>query len=249
MIFLFWLVLVTKKNILITGGTSGIGLNIVDSLHKNYRFVNLSRSKPKDINKNIFSESCKIDLLGPEENIRKVLIHLKSKDEVYDGLVACSGMQKISPILGIREKDIIELFQLNLFANVFLLKNMIRLGLLSEGASLVFLSSISSDRPDTGISSYSMTKAAIDNLVKVAASELAGKKIRVNSIRAGLINTPMIKNEKAFSKDFLHEEELKYKLGAGKPEYISSVVKFLLSDDSIWITGQNITVDGGRGLH
>ena len=59
----------------------------------------------------------------------------------------------------------------------------------------------------------------------------------------------MIKKERAYSKDFLQKEELKYKLGAGKPEYISSVVKFLLSDDSIWITGQNITVDGGRGLY
>ena len=249
MIFLYWRVLVTKKNILITGGTSGIGLNIVESLHQNYSFINLSRTSPSDSNKIYFAGSHMVDLLSPEENIKKALTYLKSKDLIFDGLVACAGMQKISSISSIREKDIVELFQLNLFSNVYLLKNMMRLGLVSEGASLIFLSSISADRPDVGISSYSMTKAAIDNFVKVAACEYAGKKIRVNSIRAGLINTPMIENERAYSKDFLQKEESKYKLGAGKPEYISNIVEFLLSDNSTWITGQNLTVDGGRSLH
>ena len=239
----------TKKNILITGGTSGIGLSIANSLHSNHRLVNLSRNEPVSKNLNIFSEFHKLDLLGPEENIKKVLIDLKDSGKVFNGLVACAGMQKISSITSVRQKDIMELFQLNVFANVFLLKNMMRMGLLSNGASLIFLSSISSKNPDAGIATYSMTKAAIDNFVKVAASEYSIKKIRVNSIRSGLINTPMIKKERAYSKDFLQKEELKYKLVAGKPEYISSVVKFLLSDDSIWITGQNITVDGGRGLY
>ena len=239
----------TKKNILITGGTSGIGLSIAESLHQNYSLVNLSRNEPEDGNLNLFSKFYKADLTGPEETIKNFLIDLKNTGKVFDGLVGCAGMQQISPITSIRQKDIIELFQLNVFANVFLLKNMMRMGLLSDGASLVFLSSISSDRPDAGIASYSMTKAALDNFVRVAASEYSGKKIRVNSIRSGLIKTPMIKNERAYSEDFLQKEELKYRLGAGKPEYISNVVEFLLSDRSIWITGQNITVDGGRGLY
>lgn len=100
-----------------------------------------------------------------------------------------------------------------------------------------------------GMAAYSMTKAAIDNFVKVAASECADRNIRVNSIRPGLIATPMIMKERAYTKDFLDTEKLKYKLGAGKEEYVADLVKFLISVESCWITGQNITVDGGRNLN
>jgi NAD(P)-dependent dehydrogenase (short-subunit alcohol dehydrogenase family) len=140
------------------------------------------------------------------------------------------------------------LFLLNLFSNVFLLINLLRLGLLESGASVVFISSISAIQPDVGMSMYSMTKAAIDNFVKVAALECADRKIRVNSIRPGLIVTPMIDRERAYNEEFLALESRKYKLGVGKAQYVADLVEFLVSEKSKWITGQNITVDGGRGL-
>tara|TARA_B100000780_G_scaffold138564_1_gene96943 strand:- start:746 stop:1471 length:726 start_codon:yes stop_codon:yes gene_type:complete len=240
---------VTKKNILITGGTSGIGLGISKTLYPEYDLTNLSRLQPqKDIAK-LFSDYLEIDLLCKEQKIKQELELLKAKGKVFNGLIACSGMQKIASIVSLREKDLLDLFQLNLFSNVFLLKNMLRLGLLNNGSSVVFLSSISSSKPDAGMSMYSMTKAAIDNFVKVAAAECANRQIRVNSIRPGLIATPMIERERAYNEDFLKAEQNKYKLGIGDVNYVADLVQFLISDRAKWITGQNIMIDGGRSLH
>ena len=237
-----------KKNILITGGTSGIGLGISNAMSSNYCLVNLSRSRPQKDIAHYFSDSLEIDLSCGEKKIKEALKLLKSQGKIFDGLIGCSGMQKISSIVSLKEKDLLELFQLNLFSNVFLLKNMLRLGLLSKGASVVFLSSISSEKPDVGMSAYSMSKASIDNFVKVAAAECAERQIRVNSIRSGLIHTPMISKERAYSERFFETEAPKYKLGIGKVDYIANLVEFLISDYGVWITGQNITIDGGRGL-
>ena len=110
------------------------------------------------------------------------------------------------------------------------------------------MSSISAEKPDIGLSSYSMTKAAIDNFVKVAALELADRSIRVNSIRPGMIQTPMILKERAYTPSFIAQEMVKYKLGPGKSDDVADLVEFLVSDSSRWITGQNMTLDGGRTL-
>jgi NAD(P)-dependent dehydrogenase (short-subunit alcohol dehydrogenase family) len=240
---------VNDSNILLTGGTSGVGLSIARSLTSSHRLVNITRSKPDESVRHFFSGSLELDLRSGEQKIKEVLQKLKDRGEKFTGFVSCSGMQKIAPITNVRESDLLDIFQLNLFSNVFLLKNMLRLRLLADGASVVFLSSISAERPDVGMAAYSMSKAAIDNFVKVAASECADRNIRVNSIRPGLIATPMIMKERAYTEAFLDAEKLKYKLGPGKEEYVANLVKFLISAESYWITGQNITVDGGRNLN
>lgn len=238
----------STKRVLITGGTSGIGLGIAELLSENYELVNISRSKPPPRLREVFTHSLELDLSTSEKVIKEKLCYLKGKDAPFDAFVASAGMQKIAPLVGIRESDLQTIFQVNVFANVFLLKNLVRFNLLKEGASVVFLSSISAANPDVGLAGYSMTKAALDNLVKVAASELSHKKIRVNSIRPGLIQTPMISNERAYSDDFINQEMQKYKLGPGSSDDIARLVKFLVSEESCWMTGQNITIDGGRSL-
>tara|TARA_B100000787_G_scaffold107601_1_gene79916 strand:- start:1082 stop:1810 length:729 start_codon:yes stop_codon:yes gene_type:complete len=238
----------TKPTVLITGGTSGLGLGVAEELSNDYHLVNLSRSKPDDSVSGLFECSIEIDLLGDESSIKTSLRTLKGVVKPFCAFVACSGIQKIAPITSIRESDLHDLFRLNVFSNVFLIKNLLRLGMIADGASLVLMSSISAEKPDIGLASYSMTKAAIDNFVKVASLELADRSIRVNSIRPGMIQTPMILNERAYTRAFIAQEMVKYKLGPGKPDDVAALVKFLISDSSRWLTGQNITLDGGRSL-
>jgi NAD(P)-dependent dehydrogenase (short-subunit alcohol dehydrogenase family) len=196
----------------------------------------------------MFECTIELDLLKDETSIKSSLRALKVEVKPFSAFIACSGIQKIAPITSIRESDLNDLFQLNVFSNVFLIKNLLRLGMIADGASLVLMSSISAEKPDIGLSSYSMTKAAVDNFVKVAALELTDRSIRVNSIRPGMIQTPMILKERAYTPSFIENEMVKYKLGPGKPDDVADLVKFLVSDSSRWITGQNITLDGGRTL-
>lgn len=237
-----------KPTVLITGGTSGLGLGIAEKLSNDYHLVNISRSKPSDSSSGLFEYTVELDLLGDESSIKASLGELKGVLKPFCAFIACAGMQKIAPITSIRESNLHDLFQLNVFSNVILIKNLLRLGMIADAASLVLLSSISAEKPDIGLSSYSMTKAAIDNFVKVAALELADRSIRVNSIRPGMIQTPMILKERAYTPSFIAQEMVKYKLGPGKPDDVADLVKFLVSDSSRWITGQNMTLDGGRTL-
>ena len=93
---------------------------------------------------------------------------------------------------------------------------------------------------------YSASKSAINGIVKTLALELAEKKIRVNSISAGMVNTEMWKNDtKLVSTEQLNLNSKLYPLGFGEPEYIANLASFLISEESIWITGSSVIADGG----
>jgi NAD(P)-dependent dehydrogenase (short-subunit alcohol dehydrogenase family) len=110
--------------------------------------------------------------------------------------------------------------------------------------SIVLISSIASGFGAKGFCLYASTKGAIDSFVKSAAVELAPA-TRVNSVLPGAIETPM-------TAEMFRRPEIKarfdscYPLGTGVPADVAKTVAFLLSDDSRWITGQNIILDGGR---
>ena len=234
--------------VLITGGTSGIGHSIVSSLCQEYSFVNLSRSLPKAEDAHGFAFQACVDFSEGEVAIRNALSLVKERFPQIHGIVGCSGVQKIAPVLGIGSADLNEIFNVNLFANIFLVKHALRLRLLSKNTSVVMISSIAAKVPEAGLAAYGASKAALDGYVKVAATELASRGIRVNSVRPGLIETNLVLKEKAYSADFLSIEEGRYPLGLGRTSDVAHAVRYLLSDDASWITGQAITVDGGRSL-
>jgi len=113
--------------------------------------------------------------------------------------------------------------------------------------AIVFLSSIASRRGTAGFSVYSASKGAIDAYMRSLAVELAPQ-VRVNTVSPGSIRTPG--TERFFQdKQFMEQCEKDYPLGLGLPDDIAAAVEFMLSDESRWITGQDLIVDGGRTAH
>lgn len=237
-----------KPAVLIVGGTSGIGEGVARELAIDHQLVNISRSHPTGEVSSYFEHTEILDFLNGEPQVRETLASIKHSYGPFAGVVSCAGVQKVSAISSIRGSDLENIFQVNLFSNIFLVKHLLRLGLVAGESSLVFISSIASAKPDPGMASYSMTKAALDTFVKVAAQELAAKRIRVNAIRPGLVQTAMISGEKAYNTAFLEKEHIRHKLGFGSPDDVACLVRFLLSKKSQWMTGQCVNLDGGRTL-
>jgi NAD(P)-dependent dehydrogenase (short-subunit alcohol dehydrogenase family) len=121
-----------------------------------------------------------------------------------------------------------------------------RKGVLADGGSLVFMSSVSSLRGRQGMAAYSAAKAAVDGMVRVLAIELAPRRIRVNSIISGAVATEMHEQfVDNMSDEIVRNYEQLHALGFGRPADIANAATFLLSDASVWVTGTNMVVDGG----
>lgn len=234
-------------NTLITGATSGIGRQAAVALCETSEIVNISRSEiDQNYAKNL-THSFAADLSKGEAEVSRVVEEIKlAVDKKFDTVILAAGAQKISPLIGIRERDLHEMFELNLFSNLFLIKHLVRKKMLAVGGKVIAISSISSSRPEAGMASYSMTKSALDTLVSVAAIELAKQSVSVNSVRYGLLETNLMKSEKAYTDEFIRKEYEKYPLGKGNLSEAVEIIKFLASDRSKWITGQHFVVDGGR---
>ena len=128
-----------------------------------------------------------------------------------------------------------------------LIQKLIRLKKMNRGSSVVFISSIGSNKALFGNSIYSTSKGAVNSFSKVLALELAPRKIRSNCIEPGMIPTKL-SFEGTFSKEQLLEHEKHYPLGFGEPIDVAYGCIYLLSDASKWVTGSVLTIDGGVTL-
>ena len=120
---------------------------------------------------------------------------------------------------------------------------------MNDGASFVFVSSISSQHPYTGGAVYSSSKAALESFSKTLAIEVASKKMRSNVLLPALVKTQMLEETRqAVSEEDFIAYEKQYPLGFGEPEDIANAVCFLLSKEAKWITGSELKMDGGLVL-
>ena len=129
-----------------------------------------------------------------------------------------------------------------------LLKEIFKKKKITSGASIVFISSISSFYATISNALYASSKGAINSLIRVLALEYASKKIRVNGIMPGMVRTDMI-NAYGLSEEQMGDVVKSYQLGRlGEPVDVANGVIYLLSDASCWVTGTNIVIDGGITL-
>lgn len=162
-----------------------------------------------------------------------------------DGIAYCSGICKRKPSKFLTENDIDSVMGTNFNSLVLLQASLMAAKKLKKGASLVFMSSRTSEIPTVANSIYSASKAAIKAYARCLSLELAPRQIRVNVICPAMVWTPLILDE-GVTEEYLKEREACYPLKRyGKPEDIANLAVFLLSDASSWMTGSCIDITGG----
>ncbi len=227
-----------KKTLIISGSNSELAKDVVKRLEKKYNFIFLYHSK-KPKNKNITSIKHSID-----DDVENVFKAISKKSINIHGIVHFNGLHNFKTLKSVEKKDFSQLFEVNCLTFIKLVK----LAYYFENIkSILSISSVSSKNGNKGISLYSSSKAALNNLVKSASLELAKKNIRVNTIILGHIEKGMGKK----TQDYLNEKQLQdlknsHPLGFGKAEDLFYVLDFLLdTKKSRWITGSELVVDGG----
>lgn len=242
---------IKNKSILVTGSTSGIGLEMSKKFNKLGVFLNLvgrNDNKLEDLKtqlQNISSTDSNFKLIKGDLNLD--LDFIASESENLDGVVFNAGIVDYKPLKFINEKEFIDLFYINYFSSIFLLKKLIKQRKINKGGSIVFISSLSASLGVPGTLAYSASKASINSSVRVLASELSKQNIRVNSISPGLIKTPLLNNE-IFNNKKYDQEKVKYPLGFGYTNDVINSTQFLLSEASRWITGTELELNGGYKL-
>jgi 3-oxoacyl-[acyl-carrier protein] reductase len=161
-----------------------------------------------------------------------------------DILVNNSGVYEFAPVEAITEDQFHRMFNINVLG--LLLTTQAAVKHLGEGGSIINIgSSITSINP-AGTAVYTATKGAVDAITAVFAKEFGGKKIRVNSINPGVVETEGTHTAGVIGTDFEKEYVAKTPLGrTGQPGDIASVAVFLASGDSAWLTGEHLQASGG----
>ena len=237
------------KTILVTGASSGIGqATAVECAQMGAEVVITGRDTER--------LQATADLMGTLK--AQIAADLTNQEDVerlvaalppLDGAVLCAGNSTTLPLqFGSREK-FDEMFNVNFFAPVELLRLMYKKKVLQKGASVVLIASIGgthSFMPGNGV--YGASKAALNSVMKYAAREFASRRVRVNSICPGMVDTPLI-HRGTITEEQLAEDAKRYPLGRyGQPEDIANGAIYLLSDASSWLTGHDLVIDGGFSI-
>lgn len=236
-----------NKTILVTGASSGIGrATAIECSKMGAKVIITGRNEERleETFNNLEGDGHEKQIgdLSNQEFIEELVSSLPA----LDGVVLCAGVATVKPILFSTTEDFQSLFNVNFFAPVELLRLLAKKKKLLKNSSCVFIVSIGGNRAWTpGNAIYGTSKAALKAVVNYYAVELAPKKIRVNGICPGMVETPLIKNE-AYSQDQVEADKALYPLGRyGSPQDIAYAAIYLLSNASEWVTGSHFVIDGG----
>ena len=236
------------KIILITGANRGIGHNILKKIATcGYTVIGTSRSKD---GADLITETLK-DFMGKgivmdvtnQDSINTSVSQIKDDYGVIYGLVNNAGITNDNLLMRMSDEQWNTVIETNLTSLYRVTKSVVKDMMKARTGRIVNIGSIVGMMGNAGQSNYSATKSGLLGFTKSLAREVSSRNINVNAISPGFIDTDMTR---ALSEEQIEALTKNIPLGRiASPDEVSSVVAFLLSDDSSYITGENINVNGG----
>ncbi len=241
------------KTAVVTGASKGIGAGIAKGLAAEGAAVVVNYASSKDgadrVVADIKAKGGKAIAvhgdMAKAADVRKIFAETKQAFGRLDILVNNAGVYNFLPLEEVTEEDFHRHFNINVLGLLLATKEAAKL-FGDEGGSVINISSVVSDLTPPNAVVYTATKGAVDAVTRVLAKELGARKIRVNAINPGLIETEGTQAGSFLGGDFEKQLVARTPLGrAGRPDDIAPVAVFLASDESRWVTGDTLAVSGG----
>lgn len=240
------------KNIVVTGASSGIGQQVaINCSRMGAKVVLIGRNEERLAETKAQTEGSghlvvSYDLTE-QSGIKDMVASIVAQMGPIDGLVNCAGISATLPFKLMSPERVEEMFKTNVFATIELTKQVLGIHNVSkQGASVIFFASVMGCVGENAKSLYSLTKGALISGCRSLAIEYAPKKVRVNVVSPGVVETAINRNQPYLSDPEKRKiTEALHPLGLGTTEDVANACIYLLSDASRWVTGQNLIIDGG----
>jgi NAD(P)-dependent dehydrogenase (short-subunit alcohol dehydrogenase family) len=241
----------TNKDLLgrryaVTGASSGLGLHVAKALSERGASLVVFGRSAERLAAAEFTDALMVTM--PDQSTpsqwRAALITSTASGRI-DGLIHCAGGVVIAP-MRLTPDRLYEEAMATVDIALGVMGAAASAGVLADGGSVVLMSSVAAHRGAPAMSAYAGGKMAVEAIARVAAIELAPRRIRVNCVAAGAFESPMHDRVTGPMTQAMRDEYASsHPLGVGKIEDVAAAVLFLLSDQARWITGTTMVVDGG----
>jgi NAD(P)-dependent dehydrogenase (short-subunit alcohol dehydrogenase family) len=234
------------KLAVVTGGTTGIGFAIAKRFVDEGAYVFITGRRQKELDEAVKAIGHNV------AGVRGDVSQLQDLDRLYetvkakgniDVLIANAGVGEFAPLASLTEEHFDRLFDLNVKGTLFTVQK--ALPLMNDGSSIILVGSVASVKGTASFGTYGATKAAVRNLVRAWTIELKDRHIRSNVLSPGPIRTPLVELQ---PPETIARMLATIPMGRiGEPDEVAKAAVFLASDDSSFVTGIELFVDGGRG--
>lgn len=241
------------KVALVTGGSSGIGLATAQQFVKEGAFVYITGRRQAELDKAVKAIGANVKAVRADASnladLDRLFVQIRQEKGRLDIVFANAGQAKFLPLKDVTEEHYNQTFDTNVKGVLFTVQK--ALPLIPDGGSIILNASVVSQKGVASASVYSATKAAVRSFARTLTADLKDRRIRVNAISPGPIETPIFDG---FGESEQQRQDVKNGFASlvplgrmGQPDEIAKAAAFLASSDASFVAGAELFVDGGMG--